>query len=306
MRRPSRHAGRGPGPAARLGLQVLRRAGRPAAGAARHGRRPARARRWSAWRSRSRRTRRRSLERSLEAFLAALPGWLDPVWGFLADLLWLWALVLVASRSCASAWSSSRRRWRRSCSPRCSRSGRPASRSAPGRHSRPVFGTAERTASPTPRVAEAMAVIVTVAPHLARPVRALGRWLLAARRARRGRDRTPLGTFAAAAIARRRRGGGPARVGHVGRAAGPGRRRGRSRRARHPAARARGGRAAGRRGLPRARRRRARAAAAGQGLRPRRLRHAARRPALAPALVPRRRACRSGSAGWRPPSTRRS
>src|SRR5580765_7883758 len=37
-----------------------------------------------------------SLEQSFEAFLAALPGWLDPVWGFLADLLWLWALVLVA------------------------------------------------------------------------------------------------------------------------------------------------------------------------------------------------------------------
>ncbi|HKD33496.1 MAG TPA: hypothetical protein VKB73_08510 [Gaiellaceae bacterium] len=34
-----------------------------------------------------------SLERSLEVFLATLPGWLDPVWGFLSDLLWLWGLA---------------------------------------------------------------------------------------------------------------------------------------------------------------------------------------------------------------------
>ena len=37
-----------------------------------------------------------SLEQSLESFLASLPGWLDPVWGFLVDLLWLWALLLIA------------------------------------------------------------------------------------------------------------------------------------------------------------------------------------------------------------------
>jgi hypothetical protein len=30
-----------------------------------------------------------SVERSLERFLASVPGWLDPVWGFLGDSMWL-------------------------------------------------------------------------------------------------------------------------------------------------------------------------------------------------------------------------
>src|SRR5262245_40772143 len=34
-------------------------------------------------------------ESSLESFLASFPGWLDPVWGILYDLVWLWAIVLL-------------------------------------------------------------------------------------------------------------------------------------------------------------------------------------------------------------------
>src|SRR5207247_3412595 len=30
-------------------------------------------------------------ESSQESFLASFPGWLDPVWGILYDLVWLWA-----------------------------------------------------------------------------------------------------------------------------------------------------------------------------------------------------------------------
>jgi hypothetical protein len=36
-------------------------------------------------------------ERSFSAFLASFPGWLDPVWAFLDDVLWLWAIVLVVA-----------------------------------------------------------------------------------------------------------------------------------------------------------------------------------------------------------------
>ena len=35
-----------------------------------------------------------SLELSLVRFLAAIPSWLDPMWAFVADLIWLWAIVL--------------------------------------------------------------------------------------------------------------------------------------------------------------------------------------------------------------------
>jgi uncharacterized membrane protein YbhN (UPF0104 family) len=120
-----------------------------------------------------------SLERSLESFLAALPGWLDPVWGFLADLLWLWALALVAIAlvrlrlvvvgqavaavvlaALLALWSS-----------------RLAVGSWPDVFDA-LFGTASGRPFPATRAAEATAVILTVSPHLARPVRAFGRWVL--------------------------------------------------------------------------------------------------------------------------------
>jgi len=143
-----------------------------------------------------------ALERSLESFLAALPGWLGPVWGFLADLLWLWALLLVAiplirlrfvvvaqalaalvlgalialvaARLAIGSW--------------------PALDSL-------AFGTSDAPAFPAGRAAEAMAVIVTVAPHLARPFRVFGRWVVVLGLIGTAIDVTPLGMFAAATVA---------------------------------------------------------------------------------------------------------
>ena len=119
-------------------------------------------------------------ESSLQAFLASVPEWLDPVWGFLADALWLWAIVLMlialvrrrifivaqalaalvlavviglaAARLAIGSW--------------------PEVASA-------VAGSADGPPFPNVRVALASAVVMTVAPHLVRPLRMLGRWILA-------------------------------------------------------------------------------------------------------------------------------
>ena len=119
-------------------------------------------------------------ESSLQALLASIPAWLDPVWGFLADALWLWAIVLmliallrrrlgivgqalaalalatviglVAARLAIGSW--------------------PEVASA-------VTGSSHGPPFPNVRVALASAVVVTVAPYLVRPLRVLGRWILA-------------------------------------------------------------------------------------------------------------------------------
>src|SRR5262249_18362139 len=141
-----------------------------------------------------------SLERSLETFLAALPGWLDPVWGFLSDLLWLWALALIAI-------ALTRRRLvvvvqALAALLLAALLGICAARLAIG--SWPplggtVFGASGAPSFPRARVGEA--VIVTVAPHLARPVRTFGRWLLPLGLVGSAVTTTPLGTFAGAVIA---------------------------------------------------------------------------------------------------------
>src|SRR5262249_48607127 len=64
-----------------------------------------------------------------------------------------------------------------------------------------IFGTAGAPRFPGTRIAEATAVIVTVAPHLARPVRSFGRWVLGLGLVGAAVAGTPLGTFAAVAIA---------------------------------------------------------------------------------------------------------
>jgi uncharacterized membrane protein YbhN (UPF0104 family) len=143
-----------------------------------------------------------SLALSLETFLASLPGWLDPVWGFLADLLWLWALVLVAialvrgrlavvaQAAAALVVAALLAFW--------------ATRLATGSWPHvadAVFGTSKAPGFPDSRVAEATAVIVTVSPHLARPLRAFARWLLVLGFVGATVLGSPLGTFAAAAIA---------------------------------------------------------------------------------------------------------
>jgi uncharacterized membrane protein YbhN (UPF0104 family) len=120
-----------------------------------------------------------AFEQSLTAFLASFPTWLDPVWTLLYGSLALWALALlvaplagrryrlafqalaslaltmlvaiVCTRLAVGHWPS-------------------VAASLEGRGGSPRF--------PASRIAEAAAVIVTVTPHLVRPLRTTGRWLL--------------------------------------------------------------------------------------------------------------------------------
>jgi glycosyltransferase 2 family protein len=120
-----------------------------------------------------------SFEQSLQTFLASFPAWLAPVWGFGYDLLGLWAVglvvVAVASRrgavalealgalvlAVAASFVASRLAvgdW-------------PSLRAAiPGSSSSPAF--------PAVVVAEAVAVILTIAPQLVRPLQTAGRWVV--------------------------------------------------------------------------------------------------------------------------------
>jgi len=118
-------------------------------------------------------------ELALERFLAAFPGWLDPVWNLLSNLSWLFALVLllialvrrrfvvllqaigslvlaailgvVVVRIAAGSW--------------------PDVLDA-------VLGASGGPRFPHVRLAEAAAVIVAASPHLAHPWRRTGHWIL--------------------------------------------------------------------------------------------------------------------------------
>ena len=119
-------------------------------------------------------------ELALQRFLASVPGWLDPVWGFLSDLTWLFALVLVVIAVVrlrfvviAQAVGSL---------VLAAVLGVVVVRLAIGSWpdvSDAVFGTAAAPRFPNVRLAEATAVIVAVSPHLVRPWRRLGRWVVA-------------------------------------------------------------------------------------------------------------------------------
>ncbi len=119
-------------------------------------------------------------EVALQRFLASVPGWLDPVWGFLSDLTWLFALVLiviavvrlrfvvlaqaVGSLVLAAFLAIVVVRFAVGSWPDISDA---------------VIGTAGAPPFPNVRLAEATAVIVAVSPHLARPWRTLGHWVVA-------------------------------------------------------------------------------------------------------------------------------
>jgi uncharacterized membrane protein YbhN (UPF0104 family) len=118
------------------------------------------------------------LERALESFLAAVPGWLDPVWDVLYDLLVLWAIVLVvaalvsrrlvvAAQALASAAAAAA-------------TAAVAARIATGDwpHASAFVGDDAATAFPALLVALAAAAIVAASPFLVRPLRAFGRWTL--------------------------------------------------------------------------------------------------------------------------------
>jgi hypothetical protein len=118
-------------------------------------------------------------EESLERFLASIPGWLSPLWGFLADLTWLFAILLigialvrrrvfVAMEAVASLVAAALLGVL---------AARLAIGSWPGLWDA-IFGTASAPRFPGVRLAEAVAVIVCVSPNLVRPWRRLGRWVL--------------------------------------------------------------------------------------------------------------------------------
>jgi uncharacterized membrane protein YbhN (UPF0104 family) len=118
-------------------------------------------------------------ERSLSSFLASFPGWLDPFWEFLYDLLGLWAIVLVVTAVIAR---------RRVVALQAIGSlvlavaiafvsGRLALGHWPN-FIDAIAGGSDAPPFPSLRFAEAAAVIVTVNPHLVRPLQTVGRWIL--------------------------------------------------------------------------------------------------------------------------------
>ncbi|HWN22104.1 MAG TPA: lysylphosphatidylglycerol synthase transmembrane domain-containing protein [Gaiellaceae bacterium] len=145
-----------------------------------------------------------STEESLARLLATLPGWLEPMWAFFTDLIWLVAVVLVlaalvrrrilvvvqalaalllaalvalvAARLALGSW--------------------PDVSSA-------LLGRSDATRFPNVRVAEAAAVLATISPHLIKPARTFGRWivLLGVISAAIVGGATPVGTVAAVLIA---------------------------------------------------------------------------------------------------------
>ncbi|HWK26585.1 MAG TPA: lysylphosphatidylglycerol synthase transmembrane domain-containing protein [Solirubrobacter sp.] len=119
-----------------------------------------------------------STELALERMLATLPNWLDSVWQFLEDLLWLWAAVLVLA-------ALARRRFvvvaqALAAVVLAALVAVTATRLAVGTW--PDLLTAATGGGPrfpTVWVAEATAVCLTVSPHLIHPLRVFSRRLVA-------------------------------------------------------------------------------------------------------------------------------
>jgi len=121
------------------------------------------------------------LERQLDAFFAAIPGWLAPAWRFSYDLLGLWAIVLVL----ASAFGRRYALLRDSLavfvlalivalgSARIALGHWPALWNA-------ITSGAHGPRFPAVLVAEATAVVLTVNPQLVRPLQRVGQWIVAA------------------------------------------------------------------------------------------------------------------------------
>ena len=117
-------------------------------------------------------------ERAFANAIARLPSWLDPVWAFLADAVWLWAIALtlialvrrrfmVVGQAVAAVVLA--------C-PIALTVGRLAVGSWPSADS--LFGGSGSAHFPYVRLAEAAAVIVTVLPHLTLPLQRFSRWVL--------------------------------------------------------------------------------------------------------------------------------
>jgi uncharacterized membrane protein YbhN (UPF0104 family) len=119
-------------------------------------------------------------ERSLDSFFGAVPGWLDPAWGFLYDLLGLWAIVLVLAAVLGRRYAVVLEAV--AAFVLALVVSLVSARIALGHW--PAFWDAVRSGSNGPRfpavlIAEATAVVLTVNPQLVRPLQTLGRWIVA-------------------------------------------------------------------------------------------------------------------------------
>jgi uncharacterized membrane protein YbhN (UPF0104 family)/tRNA A-37 threonylcarbamoyl transferase component Bud32 len=118
------------------------------------------------------------VERSLISFLASFPAELDTIWRFFYDLLGLWALVVVAAslvrRRPAVALQGVTALLLAALV--AAAAGRIATGDWPSLHA--GTGLAGSAVFPSVRVAEAAAIVITSQPHLARPVRVAGFWLV--------------------------------------------------------------------------------------------------------------------------------
>jgi uncharacterized membrane protein YbhN (UPF0104 family) len=143
------------------------------------------------------------VERALQAFLDAVPGWLDPVWDLLYDLLGLWAILLVAaallSRRVVVAVQAL------ASAAVAAAVGMVASRIATGDWpgASAFVGDDAAGTFPVLLVALCAAAILAASPFLVRPLQAFGRWtlLLGAAGAALASAATPGADLAALAVA---------------------------------------------------------------------------------------------------------
>jgi uncharacterized membrane protein YbhN (UPF0104 family) len=118
-------------------------------------------------------------ERAVVAALNAVPGWIDPIWGFVFDLFWLWAVLLVvvvasARRGVAAVQalvSAALALIIALVSARLASGGWPNVGDA-------LRESASAPAFPAVRVALATAVILTISPYLIRPAQRVNRLVL--------------------------------------------------------------------------------------------------------------------------------
>jgi glycosyltransferase 2 family protein len=119
-------------------------------------------------------------ESSLSTFLASFPAWLDPVWGFLYDLLWLAAFLLLVAVLVSRRWAVVLQVV--SAVVLAAVLTIVSTRLALGHW--PPIGAALEGGSDAPRfpavrVAESAAVLLAVSPYLITPLQRLLRWVLA-------------------------------------------------------------------------------------------------------------------------------
>jgi glycosyltransferase 2 family protein len=118
-------------------------------------------------------------ERAVAAALNALPSWIDPVWGFVFDLFWLWAIVLlvvvmVARRASAAIQALAAAALALAVAlvaARLASGGWPDVGEA-------LAESSNAPAFPAVRVALAASVILTISPYLIRPAQRVNRVVL--------------------------------------------------------------------------------------------------------------------------------